>query len=73
MATDYTMAVYGYLRRLGQPGETVLANVEKFLQDEFDIPDHQLIATRTRISHDLQERGLIYKEKKRSRYVTLLK
>lgn len=73
MTSEYTMAVYEYLRTLGEPGETVFTDVAKFLQDEFDIPDEKLISTRTKVSHELRDLGLAERPKTRTRYMTILK
>lgn len=69
--TDYTEAVYGYLRTLGGPGEEVQTAIRPWLEETYGLTNAEALAVRRRAMVNLARDGRAERLNVRSRYVRI--
>lgn len=70
--TDYTRAVYDYLRTLGDVGEVVPTAIHPYLMKTFDLTPEEARRVRAQAMLDLKTRGMAERLNTRGRYVKIL-
>jgi hypothetical protein len=70
--TDYTRAVYDYLRTLGDVGDEVRTAIHPHLMKKFDLPPDEAQRIRAHAMHDLKARGMVERRNVRGPYVKIL-
>jgi hypothetical protein len=70
--TDYTRAVYDYLRTLGRVHEVVPTAIHPFLIKKFDLTPAEARRVRAQVMRDLKARGMAERLNTRGRYVEIL-
>ena len=70
--TDYTRAVYDYLRTLGDVGDEVPTAIHPHLMKKFDLTPEEAQSIRARAMRDLAARGMVERLNTRGPYVKIL-
>lgn len=70
--TNYTAAVYDYLRTLGDPGDEVMTAIRPWLQREFGLSYAEAARARSTAMKELKAQGKAVRLNVRSRYVRIL-
>jgi len=70
--TDYTRAVYDYLRTLGDVGEVVPTAIHPYLMAKFDLTPEQAHRVRAQAMLNLKTRGMVKRLNTRGRHVEIL-
>ena len=70
--TDYTAAVYGYLRSLGNPGDEVMTSIRPWLEKTYGLGYPDAARIRGVAMAELTAQGKIKRLNTRGRYVRIL-
>lgn len=70
--TDYTRAVYDYLRTLGDVGDEVFTAIHPYLMKKFDLTPEEARTARAQAMRELNARGMVERRNTRSRYLKIL-
>jgi len=70
--TDYTRAVYDYLRTLGDVGEKVPTAIHPHLMKKFDLTPEEARRVRAQVMRDLKAGGMAERLNIRGPYVKIL-
>jgi hypothetical protein len=70
--TDYTRAVYDYLRNLGEVGDEVPTAIHPYLMKKFDLTPEEAHRARAQAMRDLKARGMVERLNTRGPYVRIL-
>ncbi|RHW22779.1 hypothetical protein D0Z08_31205 [Nocardioides immobilis] len=70
--TDYTRAVYNYLRTLGDVGDEVRTAIHPYLMTKFDLTSEEAHSARAQAMRDLKSRGMVERLNTRGPYVKIL-
>lgn len=70
--SDYTRAVYDYLRTLGDVGDEVRTEIHPYLMKKFDLTPEEAQKARAQAMRDLKARGMVERLNTRGCYVRIL-